>query len=136
MTGASSNRWILLQNFSNSVERSKRRGRHGVGDGIVGACPGAFRPHEVVLPVLQDHEGSLDVILGRNLLEDRPIGEGNEAREVVLQLGNVAVAPASINDVIRPVTVLEYERINRLRPVVKLVNEGLSQIIRERAFRS
>src|SRR5262249_46791800 len=91
--------------------------------------------HEIVLPVLHDHEGAFHITLGGDLLELGSIGEGNEACEVVVQPRNVAVPPATISNVVRAVPDLEYERIDRLRAVVKLIDQCLPQIVLERAAR-
>ena len=100
MTSARGDRCVLLQNPSNAIERPERGRPDGVGHCVIRAGPAAFGPHEIVLPILHDHEGTFDVTFGRDLLKRRPIGEGNEAREFALQLRDVAVPPATISDVV------------------------------------
>src|SRR5215471_9559527 len=128
MTGAGGDRWVLLQNLSNTSKRPEGRRSHSVGHRIVRAGPGAFRPHEIVLPVFHDHERAFDIALGRDLLELSSIREGNETCEVIVKLRDVAVFPATISDVVRPVSVLEDERVDWLSTIVKLTDQWLPQI--------
>ena len=135
MTGAGRHRRILLQDLAGALERAERRGPDRVRNRVVGSGPAALGPHEVILAVLQQHEGSLHVARGSDLLEGAAVGEGDETGEVVLQPGDVAVPPAPVHDVVGAVTVLEDHLIDWLRAVVELVDERPSQVVLERPGR-
>src|SRR6185369_13486947 len=79
---------------------------------------------------------ALDVAGGRDLLERRAVRERHEAREVVIQLRDVAVSPATVDDVMSPVLrIAEHHLVDRLRAVVKAIDERLAEIVLERAGR-
>src|SRR5678815_4120345 len=132
MAGPGGNGGVLLQDLADSLERSKGRRADGIRDGVVRAGPAALGPHEVVLVALQQHERAFDVTRRRDLLERAAVGEGNEARKIRIQLRDVAVPPAAVNDVVRAITILEYHLIDRLRTVVKPVDQRLAEVVRER----
>lgn len=60
--------------------------------------------HEVVLAILQKHEGAFDVALWCDLLEHAAVGKRNESREIGVQPRDVTVAPAAVDDVSRSTT--------------------------------
>src|SRR5688500_16477289 len=99
MAGAGRNRRILLQDLPDSLERTERRRTDGISHGIVRPGPSSLGPHEVVLAVLEEHECALDVALGGDLPERASVRERYEAREVVVETGDVAVTPAAVDDV-------------------------------------
>ena len=132
VTCARSHILIRAQDHALTHEGAQRVVRHGIGHTIVGACPAALRPHEVILAVADEHERPLDITFGRNLLEGLAVVEGDEPAQVVTQLGDIAVAPAAVIHVERAVLVLEYELVDGLRAVDDLADKGLAQIILER----
>src|SRR5664279_907105 len=91
---------VLLKDFAYPLERPQRRIRYGISDGVIRPGPTPFRPHEVVLACPDKHHRPLDILFRSDLLENRAIGERNEAAKVVLQTGNIAVSPAAVNHVI------------------------------------
>src|SRR5664279_976976 len=103
---------VLLKDFSYPLERSQRRIRHGISDGVIRPGPTPFRPHEVVLAGPDKHHRPLDILLRSDLLEDRAIGERNEAGKVVLQAGDIAVSPAAVNHVILAIGIAEYRLVD------------------------
>src|SRR6185312_14915178 len=57
---------------------------------------------------------------------------GDEPGEVGVELGDVAVPPPAVRDVVRPILILEHIRIDRLGAVVKLTDQRLAKVIDER----
>src|SRR4029079_16305908 len=49
-----------------------------------------------------------------------------------MNLRYLEVPPAAVNDVVRAITILEYQLIDRLRTVVKPVDQRLAELVRER----
>src|SRR5687767_8770744 len=135
MTGASSDGRILLKDLADAREGTKGRRADRIRDGIVRSGPSSFRPHEVVLAVLQQHVRTLDVALGGDLFERSAVGERHEAAEVVLEAGDVAVPPAPVHDVPGAVAVLENELVDWLRTVVEAVDQRPLEEILEGSFR-
>src|SRR4029453_8035558 len=113
---------ILRQDVAGALEGSERRRPDRVRDRVVRTGPAAFGPHEVVLAVLHENPRALDVARRRDLLEHRPRAVNrHEAREVGIELRDVAVTPAAVDEVMRAAGIGEDEWIDRLRAVVKLV---------------
>lgn len=69
---------IRAQDHALAHEGAQRVVRHGIRHTVVGARPAPLRPHEVILAVADEHERSLDITLGRNLLEGLAVVEGDE----------------------------------------------------------
>src|SRR5437763_9764163 len=126
---------ILLQDLADTLEGPERRRSNRVRDRVVGARPSTLGPHEIVSAVLLEHERAFDVSLRCDLLERGAIGERQKAGEVFVEARDVAVAPPTVNDIVCAVGVSEYELVDRLGPVVELVDERPAEVIDERAGR-
>lgn len=120
---------ILLAYFADALKRAKWRVGHGVGNAVFGARPAAFRPHKIVFSIADEHKGALHVTVGRDFLENFAVFKRQEAREISVQPGDVAMPPAAIDEVKLPVLVLEYKLVNGLSAVVKLIHERLAEVI-------
>ena len=105
----------------------------GVGHVVVGAGPATLTPHKVVSPVSLEHERTLHIALRRHFLVDAPVLEGDEAHQVVTQLHQVAMPPAAVVHIVRPVVIQEDELVDGLRPVHDLVHERMPEGVLERA---
>ncbi len=131
MTRAGGHRRVLLENLAHALERPKHRRARSVGDSIVWSRPTAFRPHEIIAAVLEEHERAFDVALRCDLLERCAIRKRRQAREVLIQFRNVAMPPTAVDQIKRSIAVLENKLIDRLGAIVKLINQRLAQVVFE-----
>src|SRR3954451_10952918 len=95
-----SNCWILLEDFSDALEWAEDRISNRISHGIVRAGPTALTPHHIIFAVVDHHKGAFDVTFWRNLLEPVAVRELAKSPEIVLKRHDVAVAPATINEII------------------------------------
>src|SRR4051812_15267251 len=125
---------VLLEDLADSLERSRRRSADRIGDGVVRSRPSALGPHEVVLAVLRQHEGTFDVAGGGDLLEGRAVGERDEAGEGVVEASDVTVPPAAVDYIEGAACrVAEDHLVDGLRAVVKAVDERVAEQVDEGA---
>lgn len=131
--GAGGNGRVLLQHHADAFERPERRVGNGIRHAVIGAAPAAFRPHEIVAAVVQEHKRSFDVAFRGDFPENSAIGVGLKTGEIGFQPHDVAMPPAAVNHIVLPVLVLENELVNGLRAVVKLIEQGFAEVIGEGA---
>ena len=93
--------------------------------GAVGPVPGG--PHEIVDAVALEHTGRLYVVGGRDLAEGDSVIEGHESCHISVHAADIAVPPAAVIEIDRPIVVLEQVGVNGLGPVVELADEGMIQ---------
>src|SRR5689334_13357279 len=122
---------VLLQDLAGTLEGAERGRPDRVRDRVVGTGPPALGPHEIIFVVLEQHECAFDVPRRCDLLERGPVGKRHEAREVRVELRDVAMPPAAVNDVVRTITILEYVLIDRLRAIVELVDQRFAEVVSE-----
>ena len=102
---------------------------------VIGACPSALAPHEVVFSSTLQHEGAFYVSLGSNFLESLSVLERDDALQVVTEPDHVAMTPSAVVHVIGAIVILEHELVDGLSPVDDLIDQGMAQGILERSCR-
>src|SRR5262249_3276129 len=125
---------VLLEYFPDSFERAQQGIRYRIGDRVVRPGPTTFAPHKIVLGVAYKHERAFDVFFGSDFLERRSITKSLNSAKVVLKRNNITMSPATVDEIIFAVPVLERELINRLSAVVETVDERFAKIILVRSL--
>jgi 4-amino-4-deoxy-L-arabinose transferase-like glycosyltransferase len=129
MAGPGGDVGILLEDCPDTLPWSHDRVGDGIRDAVVGTGPSAFRPHEVVPTVADEHERPLHIACGRDLLEHLAVVEREESSIVVAQPCDVAVSPAAVDQVVAAVVVTEYELVDRLGAMMEAVDEWSADVI-------
>ena len=116
------------------MERPHHPIRHSVGYFVSAIGPTTFRPHEVIFSIADKHRRPFDIPLRGDLFDQIAIWEGCQSRKISIELTNVAMPPATVNDVVLLVFVLKNELVNGLRFIVKMIDQRFAQIVSIRAF--
>ncbi|MNM82429.1 hypothetical protein D3C81_944590 [compost metagenome] len=122
MPGANSDFRISFQYCSDAFKRAKGRVGDGISDFVVGACPTAFRPHEIIFSIFYKHKWSFDVILRGDFLVKGTVIKREQACEIWFEFDHIAVLPTAVIHVESAVFIFENKLIYRLSTIDNIVN--------------
>jgi len=100
-----------------------RRGGYGLIEHCFGGCQN----------VALDHEGALDVVLGRDLFVELAIRHGDHMLQIFRQLGHHAMALPTVVEIDRAIIILLNHGVDGVRVPLKVADERLANRIDERS---
>src|SRR5690606_4381285 len=129
VTCAISNFRIRLEYRSNSFKRTKRSIRYSISYFIIRTCPSTFRPHEIIVVVLNKHNRTISIVFWSHLLIDGSILKGNQALEIIAQFHDITMSPTTIKHIVLPIFIPKYKLIYGLCTMDNIIDQWFADQI-------